>query len=358
MISAFAAVGALAGTLLRPGAGSIDHSTETHGDAELAAAALEHTPEAGVYALSIAEVTPDGARTATVGAPLEGTFEIGSVSKPVTGMLYADAVERGEVDPDTTLNEIFDLGDAEAASITLQQLSQHSSGLPRLSMSIGTLLGNYRWLLLAQNPYSAEPADVVEDLRSVSVGSSDPHYSNLGFAALGHGLAETAETDYPDLVRDRLAEPLGLESFYVPHAGEGDSHPQAVQGRESSGRAQQAWDDAGYAPTGGIRADATSMAQLAEVLLEGTAPGHQALDADADFEADQQIGAGWFISEIDGREITWHNGQTGGFFTWFGLDRERGTAVFVSGATSHDLTEVGRSLLLDAGSDREAGVSW
>ena len=154
----------------------------------------------GIYALSIAEASPERTRTATIGAPLYGTFEIGSVSKPVTGLLYAEAVERGEIQPETTLGEIFDLGETEAAEITLEELSQHRSGLPRLPMSLGMMLNSYRWLLLGHNPYREEPADVVADLSGASMGEQDPAYSNLGFAALGLALAEAAGMSFPELV--------------------------------------------------------------------------------------------------------------------------------------------------------------
>lgn len=269
----------------------------------------------------------------------------------MTGMLYTDAMERGEVTPQTTLGEIWDLGDAEAGVVGLEELSQHRSGLPRLPTSLSTLLNSYRWLLLAQNPYDDSPADVVESLRSTSVGDQEPEYSNLGFASLGHALAEASGRPYPELVSTRLAEPLGMETFYVPSPGQGDAHPQAVQGREASGRAQEAWDDSGYAPAGGIRADAASMAQLAEALLDGSAPGAGALDPTAEYDESVRVGAGWLVSEEQGRTITRHNGQTGGFATWFGMDRERGTAVFISGATSHDVDEAGQALLLEAGQE-------
>ncbi|MDQ1057290.1 CubicO group peptidase (beta-lactamase class C family) [Arthrobacter globiformis] len=36
------------------------------------------------------------------GASLAADFEIGSVSKGITGLLYADALSRGELGPDTT----------------------------------------------------------------------------------------------------------------------------------------------------------------------------------------------------------------------------------------------------------------
>lgn len=349
VMAAFAVVGALVGALLRPGAGSIDENTPVHGDDELATQTLEHLSTEGMYALSIAEVSPEGTRTATIGAPLDGAFEIGSVSKAITGLLYAEALERGEVHPETTLGQVFQLADAAAGEVTLEGLSQHRSGLPRLPISLTMMVDSYRWLLLGHNPYREEPADVVEDLRSVSVGGDDPSYSNVGYAALGLALAAVAETSYSELVRSRLAEPLGLETFYLPDHGDGAAHPQAVDGRSASGRAQQPWDSAGYAPAGGIRADADSMAGLAQALLSDEAPGASALDPVSDFDESTQIGAGWLTQEHQGREITWHNGQTGGFSTWFGLDRERGTAVFISAASDHPVDDAGRTLLLEAG---------
>ena len=47
-----------------------------------------------------------------------------------------------------------------------------------------------------------------------------------------------------------------------------------------------------------------------------------------------RIGAAWMTLEVKGRAITWHNGGTGGFRSWVGLDREAGTAVVISTATA------------------------
>ena len=52
------------------------------------------------------------------GASLAADFEIGSVSKGITGLLYADALSRGELGPDTTLGERLPLGDCPAAGLT------------------------------------------------------------------------------------------------------------------------------------------------------------------------------------------------------------------------------------------------
>lgn len=58
-------------------------------------------------ALAVACVTPDRSRTATIGAPPEDRFEIGSISKGLTGLLFADMIERDEVRPVTTLGTLL-----------------------------------------------------------------------------------------------------------------------------------------------------------------------------------------------------------------------------------------------------------
>jgi CubicO group peptidase (beta-lactamase class C family) len=83
-----------------------------------------------------ATVTGSGVALASRGADPDADFEIGSISKGFTGLLYAEAVARGEVASDTTLGALLPLGDAPAAAVTLRSLSIHRSGLPRLARSM------------------------------------------------------------------------------------------------------------------------------------------------------------------------------------------------------------------------------
>ena len=82
-------------------------------------------------------VTPDRAEVVTEGIEPEADVEIGSVSKPLTGQLYVDAVARGEVTPDTRLAEVLPLAGSAAGGVTLGSLATHTSGLPRLAAGTG-----------------------------------------------------------------------------------------------------------------------------------------------------------------------------------------------------------------------------
>jgi CubicO group peptidase (beta-lactamase class C family) len=67
---------------------------------------------------AVAVVSAGQVLVATAHVDRESAFEIGSISKVVTGMLYADAVQRGIVTPTTTLGELLPLdshGDVASA---------------------------------------------------------------------------------------------------------------------------------------------------------------------------------------------------------------------------------------------------
>lgn len=103
------------------------------------------------------------------------------------------------------------------------------------------------------------------------------------------------------------------------------------------------------APAGGIRATIGTMRGLLERILDGSAPGLSALDADTDFSAGVRIGAGWITFGRGDRSITWHNGGTGGFRSWIGVDRAGGAGVVVLSARERSVDRVGFTLLREHG---------
>src|SRR4051794_25367217 len=104
---------------------------ESHGDPVLAEKIAEMFPGTD-HPVAVATVSAGRVRTASRGPALDADFELGSISKGVTGLLYADALTRGEVTADTTLGQLLPLANAPAAAVTLSALSVHCSGLPRL----------------------------------------------------------------------------------------------------------------------------------------------------------------------------------------------------------------------------------
>ena len=291
-----------------------------------------------------ATVTGSGVTLASQGADTDADFELGSISKGFTGLLYAQAVARGEVKPESTLGALLPLGAVPAAAVTLRSLSIHRSGLPRLPRSMHPYRRTWEFVRRGSNPYGDDLAGLLEQTRAERVGAPKPRYSNFGFQLLGHAMAAAANTTYAELVDARIATPLGLSSVYVPR-NEAELRPTAVVGRSPRGKPRQPWTGEALGPAGGIRASIRDMAQLIAALLDCSAPGLAALDPVEKLVGVTRIGAAWITLPVRGRQITWHNGGTGGFQSWLGLDRAAGTGAVILSATAISVDRAGFKLL-------------
>jgi CubicO group peptidase (beta-lactamase class C family) len=151
--------------------------------AELAGRAAPKPP-AGVV---LARRTGAGAIEVEVAGPVaaDAVFELGSITKAVTGLLLADAVVRGEVTLDTPLADCLP-GASPRAPITLRALATHTAGLPRVPFAFLRRVG----FTNTTDPYAdSTVAAIVADLARVRIRRPRMRYSNFGAALLGQALA-------------------------------------------------------------------------------------------------------------------------------------------------------------------------
>jgi serine-type D-Ala-D-Ala carboxypeptidase/endopeptidase len=154
--------------------------------AELARGAAPKPPAGVVFARRVG----DGAvEVASVGPVAEdAVFELGSVTKAVTGLLLADAVVRGEVALDTPLTDCLPAA-RPRAPITLGELATHTAGLPRLPFAFMRRRG----FTNLTDPYEGSTVDeLLADLARVRPRRRRMRYSNFGGALLGQALAARA----------------------------------------------------------------------------------------------------------------------------------------------------------------------
>lgn len=287
--------------------------------------------------LSVAVIEGDRVTVANFGADGGTEYEIGSVTKTITGALLAQGLERGEVDADMTLGDTLGI-DSGAAEVSLESLGTQSSGLPRLPGDPGLWAWSMFASFTARDPYAGNSLGRLRaQAASASVGAREYGYSNFGFALLGQALAAAAGADYAALARSRVFEPLGMDATRVPSVDERD----LTTGWTSSGRPAQPWLLDAYAPAGSVRSTLDDMVRYATAMLDGSAPGAAALEPRADTDSGR-IGYAWQITD-DG--VTWHNGMTGGFASFVGLDREAGTGVVVLSNTAVSVDRIGMELL-------------
>ncbi len=343
IIAGIAAAGVLAAGLLampRPPA----TPTEATGDAALGERLLELAGDGyhpRLSAVVVDDVSGDPSlRTAHLGADDGTEYEIGSITKTMTGALLALAIERGEVEEGTRLGDLLDVG-GEAGDATLLELATHTSGLPRLPGDPRFMVRAMLAQFTASDPYAgSSAASVAADADGLSTdGRGDYEYSNLGTALLGHALAAAAGEDFGDLIRSRLIEPLALEATRYPG---GEIAADAPLGVTASGRPADAWASDGYGPAGGVRATAEDLAAYAVATVRGEAPGSDATEPRADAGDGQRIGYGWH-TDADGR--LWHNGGTGGFSSMVVHDPATDRLAVVLGASTASVDDLARELL-------------
>ena len=271
-------------------------------------------------------------RFAFIDANLERRFEIGSITKGLTGMILADAIDRGVVSLDTTVNDVVpSFAGSEVGSITVQELCTHTSGLPRTARRPYGPLRGLRYGVLQLNPYHGITTSDLLELAARQHLSDRGHrrYSNLGAAILGQLLALRSGAEYSHLLKERILLPMGLRSTEV--AQRKDTAPW---GRSRWGLPRQPWAMGGYAPAGGVYSTIRDMAQFARKLLDGSAPGLASLVPLEDVLTDREnrySGMFWIIDTDPetGRELIWHNGGTGGYSSLIGIVPQIQQAVVV-----------------------------
>lgn len=207
----------------------------------------------------------------------DAVYEIGSLTKPFTARLLALLVDDGVVALDDPVDT-----PVKGRPITLKDLSEHRSGLPRLPRK---LEGWDR-----KDPYAQFTAERMPEVIAKTPPKHEPGgkvaYSNYGYGLLGFELANRVGTTYGELVRDRITEPLGMTRT-------GLDTPGLVQGHDIFGRPTPPWDLAALAGAGGLRSTASDMLRF--LAAEAERPSRA-----------------WFKGP-GGRGLLLHDGGTGGF---------------------------------------------
>ncbi len=274
-------------------------------------------------------------------------FEIGSVSKVFTAILLADMVRRGEVRLEDSVQKLLPdsvrvprEGETE---ITLYHLTTHTSGLPRMPTNFSPADPS--------NPYADYTVKQMYEFLGDSKLNSKPgqqaSYSNLGVGLLGHVLALRAAADYETLVRQRIAQPLGMKDTVITLTPE--LNKRLARGHNGALQPASNWDIPTLAGAGALRSTVDDMLAFLAANLglkkSPLLPAMQDSHRGRERMSGMEIGLGWIIRKGHDRTIRWHNGGTGGYHSFAGMDKDRGVGVVVLSNCTHDIDDIGFHLL-------------
>ncbi len=264
-------------------------------------------------------------------------FELGSIGKTFTAVAVLQLHEEGLLDLQAPLTRYLPWFEvrSEHGPITIHHLLTHTSGL-----------------MVGADMSSSSRYDVWA-LRETEVGfppGSRYLYSNVGYRALGFVVEEVTGKPHPELLRERVLEPLGLRATDAALTNEGRLRLAVAYERlddDRPARRDDPWVPAPWAETAtGDGAQAAAIEDLAAFLRALLNDGDGVLTR-ASFELMTtpvvEARDGWWYGyglELRGREIR-HGGSMPGFgATMLGdLDSGLGVAVAVNATDERDQTE-------------------
>jgi CubicO group peptidase (beta-lactamase class C family) len=280
-------------------------------------------------------------------------FEIGSVTKVFSSLLLSDMVQHGEVALDDPISKFLPpdvkVPLRNGRSIELQDLATHTSGLPGLPTNLKPKD--------PANPYADYTTQNLYDFLSNytlprDIGSQY-EYSNLGAGLLGFVLARRAGKDYETMVRERICDPLGMNSTRITLSE--DLKARFSAGHNNDLETVPHWDFLTLPGAGALRSSANDLLTflsanlgLKDTPLKSALAGTLSVRRPAVPGVDIMLG--WHILKRDGNDLIWHNGGTSGFSSFVGYDPKKGIGVVVlsNAFTTGSMTgvdDIGRHLL-------------
>ncbi|HSO03192.1 MAG TPA: serine hydrolase domain-containing protein [Candidatus Limnocylindrales bacterium] len=289
----------------------------------------------------VAVSTPDGRQHA--GDP-DARCEIGSVTKVFTALLLAELARTGEVGVTDRVADLLPEGTRLArgvASITLEHLACHRSGLPRLPPGV---LSKGMSRTAVADPYADITEErLIEALARTRVhgtpGQAPVRYSNLGVGLLGMLLGRVTGMGFEQTLMARVITPLGMGSTSFDDIPLRQGHHR--------GKPVPPWHLAAMAGAGGLRAPAADLLGFLETVRDGGGVLEEAITETLRPRSDRgrlAVGLGWFL--LGDGDVLMHDGGTLGARSEVRLERHSGTAVVVLGDSRRG-TERAAGMLLN-----------
>lgn len=276
-------------------------------------------------------------------------YEIGSVSKTFTATLLADNIIKGKMKADDPISQYLPatvhvpVYSGGGAPITLGNLSDHTSGLPRMPTNFAPAD--------PANPFADYTVERMYAFLSSyaltrAVGS-EFEYSNFAVGLLGQIEALAAGKSYEEILAQVITDPLKMKETGITLS---DKMKSNLAKGYSMGQKVENWDLGSLQGAGAIRSSAHDMliylsanmgltrTPLEAAMTLAHAPRH-------DKAGGSLTGLGWFTEKGSQGDIIWHNGATGGYMSFAGFNVKTGKGVVVLTNTDSGVDDIGMHVL-------------
>jgi len=258
------------------------------------------------------------------------TFEIASLSKTFTSTLIKDLVKSNQI----TLNQeircfLPDSLPEKIKTITIYQLINHTSGLPKLPMGYWT----ENW----DNPYFDHTNHkLLTSLMHVQLDTAKKwHYSNMGYVLLGVIIDKVTKNNGIE----NLISKIGLKNTSANLDFITSTHPH------NFGHKVENWDFPNFNRyMGGVKSSSSDLIKYLKYQIN-----HNSDFSNSEFisniiinEKDSLVNRnGWLDFYRQNEEIIWHNGISGGYNSFIGFNINTKSGIVIISNSQSSITDVG-----------------
>jgi CubicO group peptidase (beta-lactamase class C family) len=262
-------------------------------------------------------------------------FRPGSVSKLLTWTAVMQLVEQKKIDLDADVNQYLDFHIPERGGkpVTMRNLMQHTAGFEEQAKGIifeGDKAPGYDTLLKAAVPH-----------RVFDAGTT-PAYSNYGASLAGYIVQRLSGESFDEYIEHHIFAPLDMKHSTFRQPLPANLAPLMSQGyRTASDDKPRPFEIVGPAPAGSLSAAAEDMAHFMIAHLQnGEYQGRRILSAETAEQMHNspltllpplnRMELGFFETNINGREVIAHLGDTDYFHTSLHLFLKENVGLYIS----------------------------
>lgn len=272
--------------------------------------------------------------------PERTLFRPGSVSKLITWTAAMQMVEAGKLDLDRDINTYLDfkIPPFQGKPVTLRQLMTHTAGFEEAAKDL--LVYDTKELL----PLEAYLKRWTP--KRIFAPGTTPAYSNWATTLTGYLVQRVSGEDFDTYVERHVFAPLGMRNSTFRQPLPANLRAQLATGYPTPGKAK-GFEIVNPAPAGSLSASGTDMARFMLAHLQrGELNGQRILRPEtADMMHDSPLNRvdpmslmpplnrmelGFFETNVNGREVIGHLGDTSAFHTSLHLLMKEGVGIYFS----------------------------
>lgn len=267
----------------------------------------------------------------------ESIYQIGSLTKMLTGIIANRLMNEGSLEMDSSVLSYFPTTLSDQArealrNVTVKDLLHHRSGIPGWALNNGRIDGDPML-----GGYSEK--QFLEGLEAIQL-KFDPGeglaYSNSGYAVLGYICERVSGLSYDMLLEQYVATEFGLEDTVV-FLDEAQGRRMAIPYRKDNRFVEtHAWEMGKLAPAGGVFSNIDDLARLMEQQMcayrNHSAPEENSLlvltdRTDAFYGERTFYGFGMVKKVSEAGTSYFHGGDLDGFASEYRFMPEKNTGV-------------------------------